>query len=212
VNGRPNSAVLLVFGPAGLLDEAVGQARDLGVAVRRDPEEHGGRVRMEVTDGAALKTIRAQLPPVLHVIETDVFRDLVSPNGWQKGDQALTLDVVRPDGSKATLGPFVPRTLGLHPTQVYETVSMLLLMLFLLAFHPFRHHDGQTMTMFLGCYAIHRFLNEILRNDTSVVGFNMSLSQNISILILAFAICLEIGLRIKYAREARAKPPAAAVA
>ena len=166
----------------------------------RDPEDKTGRLRIEATDGAALKKLRGQLPPVLHVVETDLFREMVSPSGWQRGDQALTLEVVR-DGTQTTIGPFTPRTLGLHPTQVYETVSMLLLMLFLLAFHPFRHHDGQTMTMFLACYAIHRFLNEILRNDTATVGFNMSLSQVISILIFAFAICLEIGLRIKNSRN-----------
>ena len=106
-------------------------------------------------------------------------------------------------GTGTAVVSFIPRTIGLNPTQVYETVSMLLLMLFLLAFHPFRHHDGQTMTLFLACYAVHRFLNEILRNDTSAVGFNMTLSQNISILILAFAVCLEIGLRIRHARSVR---------
>jgi phosphatidylglycerol:prolipoprotein diacylglycerol transferase len=198
VNGRPNAGVLLVFGPDALVADAAKEAEAAGATVS---ENTGGRARIEMADVVALRKLRSQWPPVLHVVETDVFRELVSPGGWQKGDQKLTLDVVRQDGSTATAGPFTPRTLGLHPTQVYETVSMLLLMLFLLAFHPFRHHDGQTMTLFLACYAIHRFLNEILRNDTAAVGFNMTLSQNISILIFAFAVCLEIGLRIKYARQ-----------
>jgi phosphatidylglycerol:prolipoprotein diacylglycerol transferase len=198
VNGRPNAGVLLVFGPDALVADAAKEAEAAGATVS---ENTGGRARIEMADVVALRKLRSQWPPVLHVVETDVFRELVSPGGWQKGDQKLTLDVVRQDGSKATVGPFTPRTLGLHPTQVYETVSMLLLMLFLLAFHPFRHHDGQTMTLVLACYAIHRFLNEILRNDTAAVGFNMTLSQNISILIFAFAVCLEIGLRIKYARQ-----------
>jgi phosphatidylglycerol---prolipoprotein diacylglyceryl transferase len=198
VNGRPNAGVLLVFGPDALVADAAKEAEGAGATVS---ENTGGRARIEMADVVALRKLRNQWPPVLHVVETDVFRELVSPGGWQKGDQKLTLDVVRQDGSTATAGPFTPRTLGLHPTQVYETVSMLLLMLFLLAFHPFRHHDGQTMTLFLACYAIHRFLNEILRNDTAAVGFNMTLSQNISILIFAFAVCLEIGLRIKYARQ-----------
>ena len=26
------------------------------------------------------------------------------------------------------------------------------------------------MTLFIACYAVHRFLNETLRNDTDVVG------------------------------------------
>jgi phosphatidylglycerol---prolipoprotein diacylglyceryl transferase len=197
VNGRTNAGVFLVFGPDALVADVAKEAEAAGAVV----DNTGGRVRIEMADVVAARKLRNQWPPVLHVVETDVFRELVSPSGWQKGDQALTLDVVRQDGTKATVGPFVPRTIGLHPTQVYETVSMLLLMVFLLAFHPFRHHDGQTMTLFLACYAVHRFLNEILRNDTAVVGFNMSLSQNISILIFAFAVCLEIGLRIKNARQ-----------
>jgi len=129
-----------------------------------------------------------------------VFRSVLSPGGWQRGDQALTLEVERA-GARQTVGPFIPRTIGLNPTQIYETVSMLLLMLFLLAFHPFRHHDGQTMTLFIACYAVHRFVNEVLRNDTPLAGFHMTLSQNISVLMFAFAVCLEVGLRIANARK-----------
>jgi phosphatidylglycerol:prolipoprotein diacylglycerol transferase len=108
------------------------------------------------------------------------------------------------------VGPFTPRTLGLHPTQVYETISMLLLTAFLLAFYPFRRHDGQVFTLFVALYAIHRFLNETLRNDTETVGIpqlHMSLSQNISILMLLFALALEIGLR-KYGTKQPQGPAA----
>ena len=207
MNGRTNFGFLLVYGPEALRADFRKQALDAGATVREEPPED--RLRIESQDGAVLKRLRQQLPPGLTAFETDAFRDLVSLNGWQKGDQALSLRVER-NGTEVTVGPFIPRTIGLHPTQVYETVSMLLLMGFLLAFHPFRHHDGQTLTMFLGCYAIHRFLNEILRNDTATVGFNMSLSQNISILIFAFAVCLEVGLRIKNARQSIPKTGAVA--
>ena len=59
-----------------------------------------------------------------HVFETDVFSDLIS--NWPRGDQSLDLEVER-GGQTVHVGPFMPRTLGLHPTQVYETISMLLL-------------------------------------------------------------------------------------
>ena len=41
------------------------------------------------------------------------------------------------------LPAFVPRTLGLHPTQLYETISMGLCLFLLLSFYPFRRHDGE---------------------------------------------------------------------
>jgi prolipoprotein diacylglyceryltransferase len=68
----------------------------------------------------------------------------------------------------------------------------------LLAFYPFRRHDGQVFELFIVGYAVHRFLNETLRNDTAIVGIpqlHMTLSQNISVLMLLFAACLEIGRR-----------------
>jgi prolipoprotein diacylglyceryltransferase len=123
-----------------------------------------------------------------------VFTDLISLGSWPRGDESLDLEVERA-GQTIHVGPFTPRTLGLHPTQVYETISMALLMLFLIAFHPFRRYDGQVFTLFVFCYAIHRFVNEQLRNDTDTVAFGMTLSQNISVLMLIFAACLEIGRR-----------------
>ena len=106
----------------------------------------------------------------------------------------MEFDVER-GGQTIHIGPFTPKTVGLHPTQVYETVSMLLLVVLLLSFYPFRRYDGQVMTLFIACYAVHRFLNETLRNDTDVVAFGMTLSQNISILMFLFAVALEVGHR-----------------
>jgi prolipoprotein diacylglyceryltransferase len=48
------------------------------------------------------------------------------------------------------------------------------------------------MVLFMLAYAVHRFLNEMLRTDTDPVAFNMTLSQNISILVLAAGIILGI--------------------
>lgn len=205
VNGRPNDGVLLVVGPDAALPGVVQSARNSGGTVAQGEDGTGGRVKVLMDDAAALQKLRSQLrlDPMLRVYDDDVFRGVLSPGGWPRGDQTLTLEVERA-GGRQTVGPFIPRTVGLNPTQVYETLSMLLLMVFLLAFHPFRHHDGQTMTLFIACYAIHRFLNEMLRNDTPLAGFQMTLSQNISLLMFAFAVCLEIGLRVRHARGTRA--------
>jgi hypothetical protein len=200
-NDRPNGGVLLVFGEKEALDRAATLAREQNARVDYDPDATDRRVRIAIEDSKALvalkNQINAQLLFRVRVIESDEFTDLV--NGWPRGRHSLELSVDRA-GESVWIGPFVPRTLGLHPTQVYETISMLLVVVLLLAFYPFRRHDGQVFTLFVVCYAIHRFMNESLRNDTDIVGIpqlSMSLSQNISVLMLLFAVGLEIGLRWK---------------
>jgi phosphatidylglycerol:prolipoprotein diacylglycerol transferase len=108
-----------------------------------------------------------------------------------RGMNDLQLSVVHRDGTAAEID-FRPVTIGLHPTQVYESVSMILLTFLLLAYYPFKRHDGSLMVLFMLGYAVHRFLNEMLRTDTDPVAFNMTLSQNISILVLAAGILLGI--------------------
>jgi phosphatidylglycerol---prolipoprotein diacylglyceryl transferase len=90
---------------------------------------------------------------------------------WPRGQKDLELKV-EPDGLAETKTlDFRPQTLGLYPTQVFETISMTLLFLLLLAFFPFRSRDGQVMALLMMCYAVHRTLNELLRDDQRPVGF-----------------------------------------
>jgi phosphatidylglycerol:prolipoprotein diacylglycerol transferase len=67
---------------------------------------------------------------------------------------------------------------------------MAMLFLLLTAYYPFRRRDGMVMVLFILGYSVHRFLNEMLRNDTNPVAFGMTLSQNGSILFLAVGLCL----------------------
>jgi prolipoprotein diacylglyceryltransferase len=201
VNGRPNGAVLVVLtDKPELLKWATETAREQGATASPDPDNGDRGIKIVTSDpaaGAALrKLLKTRLVFLGAVYVNDAFTDLI--RSWPRGDQSLTLEVDR-DGQKLTIGPFTPRTIGLHPTQVYETISMLLLMVLLLAFYPFRRHDGQVITLFLVGYAVHRFLNEALRNDTEIVGIpqlHMTLSQNISVLMVLFAAAMEIGHRV----------------
>src|SRR5262245_10072121 len=200
VNGRTNGGVLVVASEeADAIRRAEAMATEHGAAIQSVPDARDHRTKIVVDDPKkviALKNhLNGQLLLRVRVYDTDVFTDLI--NSWPRGDQSLDLEVER-GGQTLHVGPFIPRTLGLHPTQVYETVSMILLMFFLIAFHPFRRYDGQVFTLFIVGYAIHRFVNESLRNDTEIVGvqsLHMTLSQNISVLMLLFAACLEIGRR-----------------
>ncbi len=133
----------------------------------------------------------------------------VFQSDWPRGEAKLTL-TVRHHGDKneTELPPFTPRTLPLHPTQLYESISMLLIFFVLMAFYPYRRHYGQVFVLLMLCYAVHRFFNETLRNDTDPVLFNLTLSQVVSLAVFAGGIALELFLRKFSSRVAKDPPPA----
>jgi phosphatidylglycerol:prolipoprotein diacylglycerol transferase len=117
----------------------------------------------------------------------------------------------KPQFEEVALPPFGPRTIGLHPTQVYETVSMGLLFLVLNFYYPLRRRDGEVFVLFLLAYPVHRFFNEMLRNDTDPVALGMTLSQNGSLLIFLVAAGLAVWVfrrPVQYTGEAPAEAPA----
>ena len=76
-----------------------------------------------------------------------------------------------------------------HPTQLYSAIDAFLLCLFLIAYYPFRQHDGEVTALTLTLHPISRFLLEIIRTDEGpVFGTGLSISQNISLLVLAVGI------------------------
>ena len=95
-------------------------------------------------------------------------------------DGVLKLTVNR-DGQPVELPAFEPRSLGVNPTQPYETISMALLMFFLLSYYPYKRHDGELLVFLMIGYSVHRYLNEMLRSDIDPGIFGLTLSQNISI-------------------------------
>src|SRR5206468_12855583 len=120
-------------------------------------------------------------------------------NEWERGKTDVQLTIERAPGS-SNLPAFGARTLGLHPTQLYESMSMFLLYVLLVAFHPFRPRVGSVMVLLMLGYAVHRFLNEMLRTDTEPVGFDMTLSQNGSVLVLLAGLAIGAWLWWKGAR------------
>lgn len=154
--------------------------------------------------------------------------------GLRPGDRIIAMnDIPLPDLDKANLVPlkdgeltltvlregralpitFAPTTVGLNPTQIYETISMCLLLFFLLSYFPFRRHDGELMVFFMTGYGLHRYLNEMLRTDTDPVAFGLTLSQNISIAVLCSAAVLAffVWRRPPISDEPAPLPPAPAV-
>ncbi|NLF09418.1 MAG: PDZ domain-containing protein [Pirellulaceae bacterium] len=86
-----------------------------------------------------------------------------------------------------------PRSLSVHPTQVYSSISAFLICLLLLAWSPHRRRDGELLALLLSVYPVVRFIMEIIRTDeSSVFGTGLSISQNVSLLLLLCAVVLWI--------------------
>lgn len=210
VNGMPNRLIVDIEAPSGSATAQATNSSWSSLLAHLKQKEDGreyeilgpGKVRV-LYDGPGLrKTDLAyfQTIPGLFVIPGgDLFRDLLEAN-WPQGETHLTLSVKRGD-TVIDLPTFRPVGIGLHPTQIYESISALLILLLLTAYYPFRRHHGEVFVLFMLCYSIHRFTNEMLRNDTSPVLGGMTLSQNVSILVLVIAIALLTYLWLKPTRE-----------
>jgi prolipoprotein diacylglyceryltransferase len=207
VNGRPNRVVVEVLGGDGRPAAVAALEAEGGRAEEGGPERVT-RVFFDDPGEAAAGAAAARLAaPGVTLVETDELSDLV--RDWPRGRPDLALTVLR-DGREVALPAFVPRTVGLYPTQLYETLSMVLLIPVLLAYYPFRRHDGQLMTLCMAAYAVHRFVNESLRVEPAV-ALGLTLSQWGSVAILAVAAGLEAYLwRTTPSRWAEACAPAGA--
>jgi phosphatidylglycerol---prolipoprotein diacylglyceryl transferase len=101
------------------------------------------------------------------------------------------------------LVPVPARSLPVHPTQLYSAIGALLLALFLLAWYPLRRHEGEVTALLISIYPIMRIFEESIRTDEPLIGrTGMTISQNVSVLMLAAAATLWIfilrGPRLKY--------------
>ncbi len=92
----------------------------------------------------------------------------------------------------------VPIDAHLHPTQLYESFSMLIVFFFLLWLHKRRRFSGQVILFYALLYSIIRFTIEFVRDDprgdimgiTSMTG--LSTSQVISLIVGGAALILLI--------------------
>ncbi len=78
------------------------------------------------------------------------------------------------------------QSLPVHPAQLYSAIDAGLLGWLLWAWYPFRRRDGELIALLLTIHPITRFMLEIIRTDEpAVFGTGMSISQNISVALLA---------------------------
>ncbi|HEV3436002.1 MAG TPA: prolipoprotein diacylglyceryl transferase family protein [Gemmata sp.] len=190
VNGKPNSILVDLVGTEEQSKAAIGGIKEVGGRVKGTSQ---GRTRVEFdTLPAYIKGQEAALnvAPGIELYPADYLEELT--RDWPRGKAALTL-VVEREGREINLPPFTPQTVGLYPTQLYETVSMVLLIFLLLAYFPYRRHDGQLIVILMVGYAVHRFINESLRIEPTV-GLGLTLSQWGSVVIFVAAVGIEIYL------------------
>jgi len=109
---------------------------------------------------------------------TELASYFSNPENWRGHGWSVQLTVMKSDGEHTL--EFTPKTLPIHPTQVYESISMFLLFLLLTAFYPLRRHDGEVIALMMIGYGVHRYFNEMLRADARPTGFE----NNISIMLL----------------------------
>jgi phosphatidylglycerol:prolipoprotein diacylglycerol transferase len=139
-------------------------------------------------------------------------RDLATAlESWPRGqqgltlfptEQRLTLEYRRGDAEPATIS-FVPWTLGLYPTQLYEVVSMFLLFLVLTAYYPLRRQPGQVAALLMIGYGLHRYLNEILRIDARPEG----LEKYVSVALIALGVVLWLARNVTLPAAAKQEQP-----
>jgi len=184
---QPVVSLLLDPPHRGDVEEINGDGKLAAIRVRypRDDEDS-----VSVADSDLLRADAGIANPKGRAFEEHRYDELWQALGdWPRTTQSLAL-TVRRDGKDIDLPAFRPVSLGLYPTQLYESISMLLLFLLLTAYYPFRRIEGQVLGLFLALYAVHRFLDELLRNDTAPVALGMTLSQNISLLALVVGLVL----------------------
>jgi phosphatidylglycerol---prolipoprotein diacylglyceryl transferase len=114
---------------------------------------------------------------------------------WPRGKNDIQFTVERGQ-QQVVLPAFVPRTIGLHPAQLYSSFGGFVVFLLLLAYEPFRKRDGELMALLMMATPLLRFFEEAIRNDTPVLGDGMTFSQNVSILFFVLGLGLMLWLRL----------------
>jgi phosphatidylglycerol---prolipoprotein diacylglyceryl transferase len=91
-----------------------------------------------------------------------------------------------------------PRSLPVHPTQVYSTLGAFLLAGLTWAWYPYRRYDGEVLALGMLAYPINRFLVEFLRGDElGQFGTMLTISQWVSLGLFATGLLLYVGVMLR---------------
>lgn len=79
----------------------------------------------------------------------------------------------------------LPRSLPLHPSQMYSAIDATLLFVVAWLFYPVRRREGQVLALVMFIHGFSRFFLEHLRLDNPDFGFGLTVSQWISLGLIA---------------------------
>jgi phosphatidylglycerol:prolipoprotein diacylglycerol transferase len=181
--------------------------RVLVVEPGSDAERQGLRVGDRIVDvnGTAVENAKEMARAILLLGTRDdrqsssVLRSPVDPLAF---DESFDMTVER-DGSRHAITIHPAATLPIHPTQVYSSISNLLLFSVLLSFYPLRRRDGEVVALFAMLYPISRFLIEYLRYDEPALIDGLTISQNLSILLFMLGAMVWLSVRRRPAQYLR---------
>jgi phosphatidylglycerol:prolipoprotein diacylglycerol transferase len=104
-----------------------------------------------------------------------------------------------------------PRSLPLHPTQIYDSISGLLLMLLMLTYYPYRRRTGEVLALAWLTYPVSRFVVELLRGDElGQFGTTFTISQWVSVGMFASGLVYLVWLGRRTPAAARVAQPVTA--
>jgi phosphatidylglycerol:prolipoprotein diacylglycerol transferase len=131
---------------------------------------------------------------------------------WAVSFPAGTLPWVR-HVQAGLIPPGSPCSLPVHPKQLYAALAGLALLGLLSAYYPRRRRDGEVMALLMITYPVTRFFTEFFRGDAGGLYAGLTISQYISIGLLACGLVawhrlsrLPVGRHADAARGADRRP------
>lgn len=187
--------------------EQVAKGRLLGLRIAASEDDQASPVIAAVDAGSPAAAAGIEAGMTIVKVGNDVVENqrqlqdaLFAVHGRELNSTIQTKDQ---GNFQVEVPPLEPRSLPVHPTQIYSAVNAALLAWVLWSFYPLSRRDGEVTALMLTLYPISRFLLEIIRIDEAAVfGTGLSISQNISIVIFASALGLWAYLRSKQPHRA----------
>lgn len=109
--------------------------------------------------------------------------------------------------ARGFLDPAAPRSLPLHPTQIYDSINGLLLTLLTLTYYPYRRRTGEVLALGWLAYPVSRFVVELLRGDElGQFGTSLTISQWVSVGMFASGVVYLVWLSRSNAAVSKPAP------
>ena len=117
------------------------------------------------------------------------------PNTPPKLPRSFALETAGGQTYFWTVRELPPRSVPVHPTQLYAAIDAALLALVLWFFYPFRRRDGEVFALLITIHPLSRFLLEMVRSDEpGRFGTDLTIAQWMSIGIMLGGVVLWIYL------------------